>query len=237
MAIDDLANRSHDCDILLDQNLCKDEKNRYRNLVPQDCRTLIGPNYALLHPKYAKYASKLTRNNNQIKKIFIFFGGSDPDNMTLLTLQALSCLELRDIDLDIVIGANNPFRSSIEYYANQRMRTKIYGELPHLAELMSEADMAIGAGGTTALERMVLGLPSLVITIAENQVPVSKLLNEIGAIRLVGNSKNVDIETIKTVTYDEITSKGYLNLSKKSRTLCDGNGVFRVRDEIIKLYS
>lgn len=232
MVIDDLANRPHDCDMLLDQNYSEDGGRRYQGLVPTTCKLLIGPHYALLRPEYADYRKMLHPRSGRIEKVFVFLGGSDPQNMTGLALEALSCVELRQLDVDVVIGANNPYRTSIEDQARRRPHTTLHGPLPHLADLMRQADLAIGAGGTTTWERMALGLPSLVITIADNQIPIAASLDTLGYIRLIGNAGNIDAHDIRDALCDEINTRRYEWRAKAGMGLCDGEGVGRVGDEV-----
>jgi spore coat polysaccharide biosynthesis predicted glycosyltransferase SpsG len=171
-----------------------------------------------------------------IENIFIFFGGSDPFNLTSLTLKALSCNELSYLNADVVVGSNNCYRSSIVEQALVRPKTKIYGPLPHLADLMLRADLAIGAGGTTTWERLALGLPSLVITIAENQVPISRELNNLGYIRLIGNAEDIDSSHIRNALQDEIKMPNSPKRHLERRLLCDGGGVLRVGDELFNSF-
>ena len=86
MVIDDLADRTHDCDLLLDQNY-SDNAGRYGTLVPDSTRIRIVPRYALLQPEYQR--SQVERSEAQaISRVLVFFGGSDPDDMTRMTLEA-----------------------------------------------------------------------------------------------------------------------------------------------------
>lgn len=231
MVIDDLANRQHECDLLLDQNY--ESTERYRNLVPENSCLLLGPKFALLRPEYAEYRKSMKSRNREMRRVLVFFGGSDDRNITGLSLEALSERELRNLDVDVVIGANYRHRERLESQVAQRPKTIIYGSRPHLADLMAQADLAIGAGGVTNWERMCLGLPSLVVTIADNQVPISKILNNEGAIRLVGDSEGITAENILSAIVDEIKMHQCLPRSEIALKKCDGMGARRVIDALL----
>lgn len=110
-----------------------------------------------------------------MRRVLVFFGGTDPHNLSGRALTALSDPALGhlavDLAVDLVIGANHPQREALVAQAAARPGTRVHGPRPHLADLMAAADLALGAGGTTTWERACLGLPSLVVTLAENQRP------------------------------------------------------------------
>jgi UDP-2,4-diacetamido-2,4,6-trideoxy-beta-L-altropyranose hydrolase len=230
MVIDDLANRQHECDLLLDQNY--ESAERYKYLVTKNCRLLLGPHFALLRPEYAAYRKSMKPRIEELRRVLVFFGGTDQHNMTGLSLKVLSQSEFRHLDVDVVVGANYEHHEDIGNQAAKRPKTIIYGPRLHLADLMAQADIAIGAGGVTNWERMCLGLPSLVVTIAENQIPISKLLDAEGAIRLVGSSGGLTAEDIRNALIDEIEMYRYLRRTKIAIKKCDGLGVSRVIDAI-----
>lgn len=230
MVIDDVANRPHSCDLLLDQNY--DDRSRYSALVPAGSRLLLGPKYALLRPEYAANRRPYEFRLRPLKRVFVFFGGSDPDDLTGKTLNALMAPSLRNLKADVVVGGNYSHYASLNALACERGSTKIYGPQDHLADLMMNADLAVGAGGVTNWERMTVGLPSLVITLAENQVPISQQLHQRGIIRLIGKSEDISVEDITTALLDEIGSRAYLGRIAPSMALCDGEGADRVLHEM-----
>jgi UDP-2,4-diacetamido-2,4,6-trideoxy-beta-L-altropyranose hydrolase len=228
MVIDDIANRPHQCDLLIDQNY--EDETRYRGLVSQDCRLLLGPSYALLRPEYAQYrAVKIQRTQTElIKRALVFFGGADSLDLTGTTLKALSVDGLDHIELDVVVGNNYLYYEQLSQLAALRGRATIHKPRPHLADLMVTADIAIGGGGATNWERMCLGLPSIVITLAENQIPISEILNHRGVIRLLGKSEDVSSESISAALLCEIKSRKIFLHVATAMDLCDGLGVARV---------
>ena len=226
MVIDDLANRKHDCDLLLDQNFYLDEEEPYRGLVLEDCKLLIGSQYVLLKPQYVLYRNKKKIQNKKVKRIFIFFGGSDRSNMTSFAIEALSVPEFSYLELDVVVGINNENKQEIIELAEKRPNTVLYSKpLDHLAELMFNTDLSIGGGGTTTWERMCVGLPSLVIALSENQLPVAKKLAQLNYIKLIGYAKEISANDISLALRQEILSKEYIKRVNLGRNLCDGSGV------------
>ncbi len=192
MVIDDLANRRHDCDLLLDQNYVRANHPRYADLVSPACTVLSGPKYALLRNAFTEARKTLRKRDGSIRRIFVFFGGVDPDNMTGKALEALSAIEFSHMHADVVIGAANPHRDTISHAVTQRPLTRIHVQVENIAEIMAQADLALCAGGTTTWERFCLGLPSLVVTIANNQIPFTRDLHRDGLLRWLGNSQDVD---------------------------------------------
>ena len=231
MVIDDLANRYHDCDVLLDQNYATEGERRYLGLVPDACKLLVGPRYALLRPEYAAYRKTLRVRDGKVRRVLVFFGGSDPQNMTGLVLETLSRAELRNLDVDVVVGANNPHRETLEKQVRERPQTTIYGSRPHLADLMAQADLAIGAGGATTWERMCLGLPTVVISIAENQQPVSESLTEAQLIHYAGHFSGIKTDQLtqllKQHCYD---AENLTELSTQNQLQVDGLGTLRLME-------
>lgn len=168
MAIDDLADRQHDCDVLLDQNYYADMQTRYTGKVPAQCQLLLGPRYALLRDEFRELRKQVHPRSGRVKKILVFFGGADADNYTGRAIQALSELQLIDVQVDVVIGAQHPAREEIgRMCAEQSYLCHV--QTSRMGELMAGADLAVGAGGSATWERCCLGLPALSICVAENQ--------------------------------------------------------------------
>jgi len=234
MIIDDIANRKHVCDLLLDQNFSQKLEERYSGLIPLHCNLLLGPRYALLKPEYAEYRKIQTPRNGKIDKILIFMGGSDNVNLTGKVLELLSIPELIHIEVDVVLGENNPHRNEILQQAKNRPNTIVYNARPHLADLMAQADLAIGAGGVTTWERMCLGVPTLVISIADNQKPACQALSDAGFINYVCDWKDIGHINIKEYILSLLEMEDILRFqSVVSQTLVDGRGAVRVTESLV----
>jgi UDP-2,4-diacetamido-2,4,6-trideoxy-beta-L-altropyranose hydrolase len=231
MVIDDLANRRHDSDVLLDQNYSTEGGRRYFNLVPETCTRLIGPHYALLRPEYAAYRKTMRPRDGQVDRVLVFLGGSDPQNLTGMALEALSQSELSHLAVDVVVGANNIYKDSIARQAMHRPLTTLHGSLPHLADLMMQANLAIGAGGATTWERMCLGLPSVVISNAENQRPTSEALARVGLIHYAGHFSDVDTRQLLKVLRSLIGNfESFAAQCVKGQLYVDGLGTLRLSE-------
>jgi UDP-2,4-diacetamido-2,4,6-trideoxy-beta-L-altropyranose hydrolase len=224
MVIDDLANRCHDCDVLLDQNFFHDQ-DRYNQLLSPATIKLLGPQYALLHNDFAKIRKSFMHNSNEINRVFIFLGGTDPDNLTTMALKAMTHPNLQNMSLDVVIGLANPHQEKVREQVQENPNAKLHIQVENIAELMVKADIAFGAGGTTTWERMAVGLPSIVVTIAENQIAFIKDLDQAGYLNWFGNTDQVNVQSIQRALLDAIQNPHLLlEQSKKSQELVDGLG-------------
>ena len=231
MVIDDLADRNHSCSILLDQNFFSDPTfSRYKNLVPSHCLRLLGPHYCLIAREYSELYS-LIPSRKFLKRILVYFGAVDSFNLTSIILTELSKPEFADIAVDVVVGSQSPNFELVKQQVSLRPQTTFYSSLQSLAGLIARADLSIGAGGSTTWERACLGLPSVVITTAANQVAFNKCLAKYGFIKLIWDA------TVSTANINlEGLSEYFLDLTKnnKSRYLTDGMGAYRVAFSMIK---
>jgi len=192
MVIDDLANRSHDCDLLLDQNYYRDQDQRYLGLVPEKCVTLLGPEYVLLRPEFAETKQRIRVRNGSVQRILVFFGGSDSTNQTQKALEALRLLERPDIEVDVVVGSTNPNRNTIQALCDELPNVTFHCQVSNMAELILNADLAIGAGGAAMWERCYLGLPTITVVFAANQESTTEDVARLGAIEYLGWSDQLD---------------------------------------------
>ena len=232
LAIDDLANRHHDCDILLDHNY--NDYCRYNHLVSPSTTKLIGPAYALLRKEFA---SKIRQNKEieNVRRILIFFGGADPLNLTGKTLKVIMKSDLRHVFLDVVVGQSNPHREQISELCKKLTNATFHFQVDNIGELMFRADLAIGAGGVTALERIATSLPSIVITIADNQVPSTEKLHTNGYVHWLGTSKEVVDNDIHDALGDFARNPAKLNaIVRKGKQLISPNGAKTVANFLLE---
>jgi len=229
MVIDDLADRKHASDLLLDQNYTSGEQSRYDSLVSPACTTLLGPEYALLRNEFAEVRKDLKPRPGSVDRVLVFFGGVDPDNVTGTALKALSAEEFSHIDADVVIGAANPHRGLIENLVSRRPRTTLHVQVDNMAELMARADLAICAGGTITWERFCLGLPALVVTIADNQVKFTRDLDQDGFLRWLGNANDIDEMQIREALQSALVNEEInRNESDCGQSIVNGIGAKKV---------
>lgn len=188
MIIDDLANRQHDCDVLLDQTYGRDP-NDYKNLVPENCTILAGSDYVLLRKEFIVMRPKAIekrRNTKEIKRILISMGGSDPDNYTLKALELVKKSGFKG-NIDVVLGFAGNNLEQIKQYVTSMINKVDFHANANMAELMYEADLAIGAAGSSVWERCCLGLPQYLIQTAENQNCNFNSLKELGMVDSLSN--------------------------------------------------
>lgn len=196
MVIDDLADRTHNCDLILDQNLYQTMETRYDKLVPSNCRKLFGPKYALLRPEFAAARKNLRQRDGVVKRILVFFGGVDSTNETEKTLRALAGISNRQFSVDVVVGGGNSRKGQIQKFCATHGGFHYHCQVDNMAELMTAADLALGAGGATTWERCSVGLPSFVTVLAENQQELVETGARQGLFFCLGSPATVSTEKI-----------------------------------------
>lgn len=218
MVIDDLANRKHDCDILLDQNYSYNMHHKYDGLVPKTCQKYIGPHYLLLREEFYKAKKHLKKRDGSIKNILVFFGGSDLTNETKKAMKAIKLLNKPEIKVNVVVGASNKNKEQIKEICSCDEQFTFYCQVNNMAELMNEADLAIGAGGTTTWERCFMELPSIVISIADNQHEGCRFIAEnAGVISYLGKSSDVDAVTLEQAVTGISKAEYFLMIDKMKK--------------------
>jgi len=233
LVIDDLADRKHEADLLLDQNFYHDLDVRYENLVASRCKLLLGPKYSLLRNEFQLIRKNMEFKERPISKILVFFGGVDAENMTGKVLLALKNINLETLTVNVVIGASNQHRKELEAICSEEKSFYLKVQVENMAELMSESDLSIGAGGSTTWERFCLGLPSLVLPIAENQKQLLKDCAREGLLYMPDyKDKAVDeIHYHVKAMIDNSALCAYMR--EKGALLVDGKGVQRVSNLIV----
>jgi UDP-2,4-diacetamido-2,4,6-trideoxy-beta-L-altropyranose hydrolase len=228
LAIDDLADRPHACDVLLDHNPQDKGEARYCGLIPPDALRLIGPQYALLRPGFAEARALRTPGGGKLQRINVFMGGTDSVGATLLVLQALSTSVLADISVDVMIGGASSHLPAIRDRARSRGNTMIHVDTPEVASLLAAADLAIGAGGVAALERCCLGVGSVTVSVAANQEPALAALTRAGAILHLGKFDQLEATTLRNCVIALRRDPGLLaTISAAAAAITDGKGTSR----------
>jgi UDP-2,4-diacetamido-2,4,6-trideoxy-beta-L-altropyranose hydrolase len=234
LAIDDLADRPHNCDMLLDQTFGRNSAD-YAGLVPGDCVMLTGSGYALLRPEFtAGRPASLQRQRRQIRRLLIAMGGVDLHNVTsrvLLTLGA--CDLLYDIEVDVVLGRQAPWQEKVRQVAGQLpFAVRVHVGIDAMAELMASCDLAIGAAGTTALERCCLGLPTIALILAPNQREGAFALLGAGAVAVIDSDEGLE-QALAAAWRSASTPGALAQMSAAAAALCDGRGAEIVSDRIM----
>lgn len=226
--IDDLANRSHQCNLLLDQTFGRETAD-YRNFTLPNSRLLVGTEYSLLRPEFARLRNKALsrRSRLQIKRILISLGGVDEHNITERVLHGLNGSNLPNTELTVVVGDYCPWRNDITRLAEvMSMPVKVLVNVRDMASLIAGSDFAIGAAGSTTWERCCLGLPSALIAIAENQEFSLSVLANAGIVHLL-DLKNLERNIIDFFEMNNLEKRIQI-LSDNCRSIVDGGGVDKV---------
>lgn len=232
--VDDLADRAHDCDILLDQNLVQDHEHRYDTLLAPDCVRLLGPRYALLQDAYAGLHATRRARGGRAANVLIFFGGADNDDLTGRAADAFLSLARPDVRADVVVAANGRHTPALRARLAGVASIRVHSGLPSLAPLMAQADVAIGGGGATSWERLCLGLPALIVTMADNQVPVARELHRRGWIHWLGASADVGVADIAAALAPFLDGTAAATGVEQAAGLVDGQGCPRTATAILQ---
>jgi len=230
MAVDDLANREHAVDVLLDQNLGKSPQD-YEGRVPHSCKLFLGPSFALLRPEFSaqRRASLRRRQEGQLRKVLVTMGGVDLENSTAMVLEALNAWgPPASLDVTVVLGPTFPWADHVlQQVKRLSFNSEVKVNVRDMAELMRDADLAIGAAGSTSWERCCMGLPTLQLVLAENQRPIADALGRAGAAHLLDP---VALRSSLVAAMEQLIGDTtmLLRMSNIAAQLVDGHGAERV---------
>ena len=231
MVIDDLADRHHCCDLLLDQNLGR-QPEHYAPWVPAHCQVLTGPQYALLRPEFAElrpYSLQRRQAQPALRQLLISMGGVDQPNATGQVLQALkTCALPADCRITVVMGLTAPWLQNVrELAAQMPWPTEVVVNVNDMARRMVDSDLAIGAAGSTSWERCCLGLPTLMVVLAENQQAGAQALGAAHAARLIGSVSNIATQLPQALR-ELFDSKHQMRMSLAASSITNGQGVEKI---------
>ncbi|TNE86140.1 MAG: UDP-2,4-diacetamido-2,4,6-trideoxy-beta-L-altropyranose hydrolase [Gammaproteobacteria bacterium] len=238
MVIDDLADRTHLCDLLLDQNLGRKPAD-YAGLVPKECTVLVGPQYAMLRPEFAalREYSLERRKQSKLQNLLITMGGVDQSNATGKVLESLKQSSFSDnIRIDVVMGSKAPWLEEVKGIARDMpCPTDVLVSVTNMAQLMADSDLAVGAAGSTSWERCCMGLPTLTVILAENQVSIGQALQLSGAAKLVGAPFDAGFEErCSNALLDLMRSSDCLHvMSEVAADITNGVGCDRVARRLL----
>ena len=233
MVIDDLADRPHYCDLLLDQNLGR-RVSDYLELVPAGCSVLAGPQYALLRPEFAalrEYSLK-RRKEPQLRNILITMGGVDQRNATSQVLEVLKqCPLPEECRVTVVMGSNAPWLEKVRLIAAEMpWPAEVVVNVSDMAERMADCDLAIGAAGSTSWERCCLGVPALIVILADNQAAIGKALQRSEAAMLMGMPTDEGFQGCSLLSLQALMESDapLRKMSKAAADVADGRGSDKV---------
>ncbi|WEZ87291.1 UDP-2,4-diacetamido-2,4,6-trideoxy-beta-L-altropyranose hydrolase [Pseudomonas sp. NyZ480] len=221
--IDDLADRAHVADLLLDQNFNASEA-LYAPLLTPTCRRLLGPRYALVRPALQQPAITIAP---QARRVLVSFGGFDVAGMLPKTLQALSCIE--DVQVTCIAGVGHPQRGMLAQLCSMRPGWELHAYVDDLPARMAASDVFIGAGGGTTWERAALGLPSLCVSVADNQRANAQAMARAGMHLYLGDAAHVDVPALRQAIGLLLDNQALRqSFAERSRALVDGRGAQRM---------
>lgn len=228
LAIDDLANRRHDADMLVDQNFVPAHEPVYKRLLPPHAEIMCGPQYAILRSEFAT-AHNRARVRQTVKKVLVFFGGIDAAGETVKVVRALVPIVTPEIHVDVIIGTGYLAKRELTTLIDRTPGFTLHEQVSNMAQFMLEADLAIGAGGTTTWERCAVGLPSLIVSIADNQRNIAMGADELGIVEYLGHCTEISATGYQEAIRPFLSANSRLRqLSERARTLVDGRGAERV---------
>lgn len=229
MVIDDLADRTHVCDVLLDQNLVVSMAQRYFRKVPDHCTCLIGPQYALLRPEFntLRPASLARRQLSRLNRLMIFMGGSDADNETAKVIEGVKLSKRHWEHIDVVVGQAFPALPTLQHSLAGLTAARLHIQTPDMAQIMATTDLAVTAGGSVTWEKCAIGLPSLVVILGENQRPIATMMHLRGAQRTLGHASGMT-PACYAEALDEIQVHDLSDMIGNASVICDGAGTQKV---------
>jgi UDP-2,4-diacetamido-2,4,6-trideoxy-beta-L-altropyranose hydrolase len=237
LVIDDLADRPLGADLVLDSGPDRQPID-YTLLVDAETRLLLGPDYAPVRPQFAALrTAALNRRGQPVRKILVALGLTDLGGVTARVVGLLRP-RLGEATLDVVLGRQAPSLKALTRIAVHDPRLTIHVDTPEMARLMAEADMAVGAAGSTIWEACTVGLPSVLVVVAENQRPASASLAARDA-AIVADAGDANFEQMLDRTLVRLTADSPLRtrLAAASAQICDGLGAGRVADAFLALIS
>ena len=222
-AVDDLATRRYSVDLLLNQNLSGLSDN-YTPLLPEGCRTLLGPRYAMLREEFDCPAIEI---KPEARRVLVNFGGFDAAMQTHHAMLALA--DFTELEVDFVAGVDNPAWAQMQALAQTRPNWRLHSFVSDFHQRMIEADLFIGAGGGTSWERAALGLPTICIAVSNNQQVNGEVMAAAGAHVFMGAREQVSVTQLRDAI-GFVAANFYLrqSLAERSRQMVDGRGALRV---------
>ncbi|HVY33314.1 MAG TPA: UDP-2,4-diacetamido-2,4,6-trideoxy-beta-L-altropyranose hydrolase [Caulobacteraceae bacterium] len=232
MVMDDLADRPRDCDLLLDPGYGRVAED-YRGLVPEGAQVLAGPSYALVRPEFAAARPQaLAARQGSVRRVLLSLGLTDVGGITCRVVQAL-LPTLGDVQLDIALGSAAPSLEALAAMTDPHLTLHV--DAPDMARLMCEADIAIGAGGSSTWERACLGLPAVTVILAENQRDLALRMQADGLTVAVEAEDSLEAALIQAFARLEGNDALRAAMSARLGVLCDGLGAQRTAGSMIEL--
>lgn len=235
IVIDDLGRNEFDCDALV--VVAPETQKNYSQLVPVDCRCLLGPRFAMLRDEFAlavqSKASRSLLHDGSIGRILISMGATDSQNLSSLAVRTIRAVLGHLVEIDVILSSLAPSLGAVKLLADSDPKLTCHVDSSDMARMMDQADLAIGAGGTTAWERAAMGLPTLLTVVADNQQATADALADLGAAIVIDGGPDFVVELRDTLKF--LSGRpGFLRMmSNAASALVDGRGASRVAAAIV----
>jgi UDP-2,4-diacetamido-2,4,6-trideoxy-beta-L-altropyranose hydrolase len=232
MVIDDIANRPHACQLLLDQNYYPQPEQRYSSLAA-GAIALLGPAYALLRPEFHTEHLHAKRRTGEVRRLLVFMGGSDCGNVTSSILRTLTSLEKHSLEIEVIVGKANPHLPEVAQLCEQA-GAQMLTQVNDMAARMARADLSIGATGVATWERAAVGLPTLAVSVADNQLDIARYADQLGILRWLGDAAQVNEEAwLAALRWACSSPEALQSQSARGMDLVDGLGTAKVVEKMI----
>ncbi|MFM5236706.1 UDP-2,4-diacetamido-2,4,6-trideoxy-beta-L-altropyranose hydrolase [Aeromonas veronii] len=235
LVIDDLADRPHEATRLLDMTPYRQPADYGESLFEEV--PLLGPGYAPLRPEFARLrpvALARRASNRSIRRLLLSLGAMDSDNHLSRILPQIDQLPIPILEIDLVLASKAPHIDTLkEVMAKSRHHVKLHLDANNMAELILQADLAIGAGGTSCWERATLALPTLLFTLADNQLENARRLAQANAVIWLGDLRMLNTkQLLQQLLLHWPNQETLQQLGKHSAALCDGTGAQRLLQKL-----
>ncbi|HEY3813405.1 MAG TPA: UDP-2,4-diacetamido-2,4,6-trideoxy-beta-L-altropyranose hydrolase [Caulobacteraceae bacterium] len=237
LVVDDLADRALDGKLIVEPDPGIEAMD-YDGLIPSDARLMIGPDYAFVRPRFAELRHEaLTRRAARapVKRVLAAMGLTDVGGITARVVDRM-LPRLGDAALDVVLGPDTASEARMQTLAARDPRVSVHVAVKDMAALMAQADLCVGAGGASVWERCTLGLPTVLVVLADNQAGVGKWLANHGAVDLAdARAPDFDASFDRAFTGLMRSPDRVARLAAKSAELCDGLGAPRVAEAFLEI--
>jgi UDP-2,4-diacetamido-2,4,6-trideoxy-beta-L-altropyranose hydrolase len=230
LAIDDLADRAHDCDVLVDSSHGAEEAGEYDALVPPACRRLVGQDYVILRKAFRALTPTPPRAG-PVRRLLVSLGGNDPVGMTIRALRTLARPQFAHLEIEATSSRANLRLDEVRAAAAALPNARLHVDTAAFEPILQSVDLCLGAGGTTTWERMYLGKPALVAMLADNQTRITGRLAGLGLIASLGHARDFDDDYLAARLAEALADSGWrLRAAQAGMRLVDGRGALRVVD-------
>ena len=235
LAVDDLADRVHECSWLVDQTLGR-KQSEYQGLLGEG-EALLGPEYALLRPEFSELKSSVQRNpisEQQSLRILLTLGGVDKDNSSKAVLHLLDSIRGSvSFKVTLIVGGGNPHIDELNSMIDELgFDVSLLVNVSNMSQLMAEHDLCIGAAGSTSWERCAMALPALNVVLADNQTVIAEQLQVHGVGINLGRVGEFTGDDLLSRLKDFVGGTTYMDMVEQSTRVCDGEGCMRILNKV-----